>query len=75
MSTRLPLVLEVQAPIGRGWDERICMRCGEEIDGDEESVEARLDESQSEPPFIVGDLHTWCALRDGFRLRWPEVSE
>lgn len=66
----------VEAPIGSGWDERFCMRCGDEIEGGMESVTAQFcpDAEDEMDRRLVGDLHTWCAVQNGYRLRWESAS-
>lgn len=63
-----PTYLDVDPPIEEGWDERICGVCGEEIEPVEhESVMHPVDPAD---PRFVFDSHTWCAVQNGYRLRW-----
>jgi len=64
-----PVYLEVEPPIGPGWDEQICGRCGDEIDPNDEAVTRPLGTVNGRK--MVDTCHTWCAVEDGFRLTWP----
>lgn len=61
--------LEVDPPIGPGFDQEVCFRCGDEIDCDDEAVTAPV--GMTGGLKMVSSMHTWCAVQDGFRLRWP----
>lgn len=65
---------EVEQPIGPGWDELTCMRCGNEIEPEQEFVTAPFFPNSDDPirRRAVGELHTWCAMQDGLLLSWPE---
>lgn len=67
--------LTVEPPIGEGWDEQTCMRCADVIDPDDECVSGvpwNPDAEDEMERRMVGDMHTWCALKDGFRLVWSD---
>lgn len=60
--------LQVDGPIGEGWDEIWCGRCGDKIESEQESVTRPLPEINGHK--YVDYCHTWCAVEDGFRLTW-----
>lgn len=64
--------LDVEPPIGAGWDERYCGACGDEIEPNMESVERHFDVGFEHK--MVDDCHTWCAVKEGSRLRWSAVD-
>jgi hypothetical protein len=67
----VPETLDVQPPIGSGWDDRFCGFCGDWIEPDMEFVVRHF---ETDDPKMVDDCHTWCAVQDGYRLRWADLG-
>lgn len=57
--------------VGRGViddDLRTCADCGEQMEDDEPTVNEPAPEVGPRASYLV---HAWCAVRNGYRLRWP----